>query len=134
MLLGLLTLSGQRELTALRVREYAWQAALTELLAERAGCPPPRGIVAPHAFHYGWARFPAVVIWRASLVPAELAALERALPIDLIATDERRRVWIEAASAARPSSGGYRLVGRPTPDLVLLASAARASVCPPRAP
>jgi hypothetical protein len=133
-LLGLLALSAQRELTGERVREYAWQAAFTDLLAEPPGCPPPRGIVAPYAFLYGWARFPAVVIWRSNLAPAELAALERALPIDLIAADEPRRAWIEAASAERGLSGGYRLVKRAAPDLVLLASAARADVCPPRAP
>lgn len=83
----------------------------------------PRSVIAENAFAFGWLAYPVDVIWQASARPAEVAALERHLPIDAIFVGAQRRDELLSAVAAGELKGGYSVASEPAPGVFLLVGA-----------
>ena len=114
--IGLLSLISARSnavLVADRIGAYRYDEPFSRFVAESTAAFHPRVVLAEGAFLYGWQAYPVNVIWNATAEPAEIAALERVIPIDVIVVGETRRVAIEEGVRTGELRGGYAIEAEP---------------------
>jgi hypothetical protein len=101
---------------------YALDRPISTMASQATAGLHPRVVIAEGAFLYGWEAYPVDVIWAATGSPAEVAALERRVPLDVILLGAAQKDVLLGAVAAGQVAGGYRVVAEPGPGVFALAS------------